>query len=53
MHDEINAVVRTPATYTIEQCVKDWLDSIERDAGRSAVERAIRACGSACLVAVP
>ncbi len=28
---EINAGIRTPATYTIEQCVKDWLDSIERD----------------------
>jgi hypothetical protein len=31
VHDEINAGIRTPATYTIEQCVKDWLDSIERD----------------------
>src|SRR3984957_10264807 len=31
LRDEINAGVRTPATYTIEQCVKDWLDSIERD----------------------
>ena len=31
LHDEINAGIRTPATYTIEQCVKDWLDSIERD----------------------
>jgi integrase len=30
-HAEINAGIRTPATYTIEQCVKDWLDSIERD----------------------
>ena len=30
-HDEINAGIRTPVTYTIEQCVKDWLDTIERD----------------------
>jgi integrase len=27
----LNAGIRTPATYTIEQCVKDWLDSIEYD----------------------
>jgi integrase len=31
LHVEIKAGIRTPATYTIEQCVKDWLDSIERD----------------------
>jgi integrase len=31
LHAEINADVRTQATYTVEQCVKDWLDSIERD----------------------
>jgi integrase len=31
LRNEINAGIRTPATYTIEQCVKDWLDSIERD----------------------
>jgi len=31
LHDDINAGIRTPATYTIEECVKDWLDSIERD----------------------
>jgi integrase len=30
-HDEINAGIRTPVTYTVEQCVKDWLDTIERD----------------------
>jgi hypothetical protein len=30
-HEEINAGVRTPATYTIEQCVSDWFESIERD----------------------
>jgi integrase len=31
LHDEIDAGIRTPATYTIEQCVTDWLDSMERD----------------------
>jgi integrase len=31
LREEIKAGVRTPATYTIELCVKDWLDSIERD----------------------
>jgi integrase len=31
LREEINAGIRTPATYTIGQCVKDWLDSIERD----------------------
>jgi integrase len=31
LRDEIDAGIRTPATYTIELCVKDWLDSIERD----------------------
>ena len=28
---ETNAGVRTPSTYTVELCVKDWLESIERD----------------------
>jgi hypothetical protein len=31
LHEEIKAGIRTPATYTIEQCVQDWLDSIELD----------------------
>lgn len=31
LHEEIKAGIRTPATYTIEQCVKDWLDSVEYD----------------------
>ena len=31
LHDDIDAGIRTLATYTVEQCVKDWLDSIERD----------------------
>jgi integrase len=31
LREEINAGVRPVATYTVEMCVKDWLDSIERD----------------------
>jgi integrase len=31
LHEELKAGVRTPATYTIEQCVKDWFESIGRD----------------------
>jgi integrase len=31
LRDEIKAGIRTPATYTIELCLKDWFDSIERD----------------------
>lgn len=31
LHEEIKSGIHTPATYTIEQCVKEWLDSIERD----------------------
>lgn len=31
LREELNAGIRTPATYTIEQCVKDWLDSVEYD----------------------
>ena len=30
-HGEINAGIRTPVAYTIERCVQDWLDTIERD----------------------
>ena len=26
--DEIKAGIRSPATYTVEQCVRDWLDSL-------------------------
>ena len=29
--EEIKTGVRTPATYTIEDCVEDWLASLERD----------------------
>ena len=31
VRDEIKAGVRTSATYTVEDCVKDWLASLERD----------------------
>jgi integrase len=31
LHDELNAGIHIPATYTVEQCVKDWFASIERD----------------------
>ena len=29
LHDEINAGIHTPATYTVGQCVKDWLDDLD------------------------
>jgi hypothetical protein len=28
LHDEIKADVHTPATYTVRQCVGDWLDAV-------------------------
>src|ERR1039457_6094235 len=31
LHDEINAGIQTPATYTVEQCVRDWLDALTLD----------------------
>ena len=31
LHEEIKAGIRTPATYTVKQCVVDWLDSLELD----------------------
>jgi hypothetical protein len=31
LHDEIKAGIWTPATYTVGQCVMDWLDSLELD----------------------
>jgi hypothetical protein len=31
LREEINSGVRTPVNYTVELCVKDWLDPIERD----------------------
>src|SRR5450755_2813004 len=31
LHEEIKAGIETPATYTVRQCVADWLDSLELD----------------------
>ena len=31
LHEEIKAGIETPATYTVRQCVTDWLDSLELD----------------------
>ena len=39
LHDEIKAGIRTPATYTVEQCVRDWLDSLTLDPGTIASYR--------------
>jgi integrase len=39
LHDEINAGIWTPATYTVRQCVMDWLDSLELDPHTMATYR--------------
>ena len=39
LHDEIKVGVHTPATYTIKQCVTDWLDSLELDPHTMATYR--------------
>jgi integrase len=39
LHDEIKAGVWTPATYTVRQCVMDWLDSLELDPHTMATYR--------------
>src|SRR5215469_16181561 len=39
LHDEINAGIRTPATYTVRQCVADWLDDLTLDPGTIAIYR--------------
>jgi len=31
LHEEIKAGIQTPATYTVQQCVVEWLDSLELD----------------------
>jgi site-specific recombinase XerD len=31
LRDEIKAGIRTPKNYTVEQCVRDWLDSLKLD----------------------
>jgi integrase len=39
LHDEIKVGVHTPATYTVKQCVMDWLDSLELDPHTMATYR--------------
>jgi integrase len=39
LHDEINAGIRTPATYTVRQCVAEWLDDLALDPGTVAIYR--------------
>ena len=38
LHEEIKAGIETPATYTVRQCVADWLDSRLDDNERARVE---------------
>ncbi|HEY1919988.1 MAG TPA: site-specific integrase [Streptosporangiaceae bacterium] len=39
LHAEIRAGIRTPATYTVGQCVRDWLDALTLDPGTIASYR--------------
>ena len=39
LHDEIKDGIHTPATYTVKQCVIDWLDSLELDPHTMATYR--------------
>jgi len=39
LQDELNAGIQTPASYTVRQCVADWLDSIELDPHTMATYR--------------
>ena len=39
LHEEIKAGIETPATYTVRQCVTDWLDSLELDPHTMATYR--------------
>jgi integrase len=39
LHEEIRAGIETPATYTVRQCVADWLDSLELDPHTMATYR--------------
>src|SRR6266568_6856742 len=39
LHYEIKAGIWTPATYTVKQCVMDWLDSLELDPHTMATYR--------------
>ncbi len=39
LHHDLKAGVWTPATYTVKQCVMDWLDSLELDPHTMATYR--------------
>jgi integrase len=39
LHEEINVGIRTPATYTIKECVGDWLDELTFDPHTMATYR--------------
>ena len=39
LHEEINAGVHTPATYTIRECISDWLDELAFDPHTMATYR--------------
>jgi site-specific recombinase XerD len=39
LKDEIKAGIRTPATYTVKQCVQDWIESLKLDPGTIASYR--------------
>src|SRR6516225_3085211 len=39
LHEEINAGVHTPATYTIQECVSEWLDELTFDPHTMATYR--------------
>src|SRR5580704_6507404 len=39
LHKEIKAGIETPATYTVRQCVADWLDSLDLDPHTMATYR--------------
>jgi integrase len=39
LHDEIKAGIATPATYTVKQCVADWLADLTLDPGTVAIYR--------------
>jgi integrase len=39
LKDDINAGIQTPGTYTVEQCVREWIDSLKLDPGTVASYR--------------
>src|SRR6266446_3403028 len=39
LHEEINAGIRTPATYIVKECVSDWLDGLTYDPHTMATYR--------------